>query len=347
MALTEAIIGVITPPMGQATEVSVAESVSSSSVVVQDLQTMLQHHPVIQSLFDESVPAVSVAAIKALLGVVQRSQAETMMGLQDELRKAAEDMTTYYRTVSHTIALQSGIELFLQYVTRTNMESPSFADCKSAVLERGERFQTMSLAARFRVAAVSADFIHNNTKVLTLGFSRVVAAVLTEAWSRERHFELVILHDGKSDGDGMRAAQSYAAETSIPVTLVPDAAAGYIMESVDIVLIGAEGVAENGGIINKLGTLAVATCAAAYGKPVYVAAESYKFARLFPLKQKDLPIRRDNIASALPDQSLDKSIRVMNPTVDFTPAKYITLLFTDLGVLTPSAVSDELIRLYQ
>lgn len=35
------------------------------------------------------------------------------------------------------------------------------------------------------------------------------------------------------------------------------------------------------------------------------------------------------------------------PTVDFTPAKLITLLFTDLGVLTPAAVSDELIRLYQ
>ena len=35
------------------------------------------------------------------------------------------------------------------------------------------------------------------------------------------------------------------------------------------------------------------------------------------------------------------------PKVDFTPSEYITLLFTDLGVLTPAAVSDELIRLYQ
>jgi translation initiation factor 2B subunit (eIF-2B alpha/beta/delta family) len=45
---------------------------------------------------------------------------------------------------------------------------------------------------------------------------------------------------------------------------------------------------------------------------------------------------------SLPDQ-----VRVENPPCDYTPAKYITLLFTDLGVLTPSAVSDELIRLYQ
>jgi translation initiation factor 2B subunit (eIF-2B alpha/beta/delta family) len=40
---------------------------------------------------------------------------------------------------------------------------------------------------------------------------------------------------------------------------------------------------------------------------------------------------------------LPKSIVVENPPCDFTPANYITLLFTDLGVLTPSAASDELI----
>jgi translation initiation factor eIF-2B subunit alpha len=45
--------------------------------------------------------------------------------------------------------------------------------------------------------------------------------------------------------------------------------------------------------------------------------------------------------------ALPSSVSIENPPCDFTPAKYITLLFTDLGVLTPSAVSDELIRLYQ
>lgn len=43
-----------------------------------------------------------------------------------------------------------------------------------------------------------------------------------------------------------------------------------------MVLVGAEGVVENGGIINKLGTLNIALAAAAHNKPVYVAAESYK-----------------------------------------------------------------------
>ena len=88
---------------------------------------------------------------------------------------------------------------------------------------------------------------------------------------------------------------------------------------------GAEAVAENGGVVNKVGTLTVACCARAMRRPLYVAAESYKFARAFPLGQRDLP----------------------NADVDYTPPDFIELLFTDLGVLTPAAVSDELIRLYQ
>ena len=46
--------------------------------------------------------------------------------------------------------------------------------------------------------------------------------------------------------------------------------------SVDLVLVGAEGVVENGGIINRLGTFNIALAAAAHNKPFYVAAESYK-----------------------------------------------------------------------
>ncbi len=40
------------------------------------------------------------------------------------------------------------------------------------------------------------------------------------------------------------------------------------------------------------------------------------------------------------------SAQVLNPRCDYTPPAYITLLFTDLSILTPSAVSDELIKLY-
>jgi translation initiation factor eIF-2B subunit alpha len=80
--------------------------------------------------------------------------------------------------------------------------------------------------------------------------------------------------------------------------------------------------------------------------------KSYEFARLYPLNQQDLPSNK-SIPLTFVDTTkgdtvpIPDSVEVDSPLSDYTPAKYITLLFTDLGVLTPSAVSDELIRLYQ
>jgi len=116
------------------------------------------------------------------------------------------------------------------------------------------------------------------------------------------------------------------------------------MERVDVVVFGAEGVVENGGIINKVGSYGIAVVAKTLNKPVYVAAESYKFARLFPLNQKDIP--QTKYYTTPPVQIDDEKIKVLSPLNDFTPPEFVSLLFSDIGTFTPSAVSDELIKLY-
>jgi translation initiation factor eIF-2B subunit alpha len=132
-------------------------------------------------------------------------------------------------------------------------------------------------------------------------------------------------------------------ELGVPVTLVLDAGVACALERVDVVLVGAEGVVESGGVINKLGTYQIALCAKALGRPFYVAAESYKFARLYPLNQADLPLEHKPVDLG---PLLPRSVQLSNPSRDYTPPGVITLLVTDLGVLTPAAVSDELIQLY-
>lgn len=85
-------------------------------------------------------------------------------------------------------------------------------------------------------------------------------------------------------------------------------------------------------------------------KPFYAAVETYKFVRLFPLNQFDLPshvsatnlLGGSNFSSGEAAEFLDKD----HPTVDYTPPDYISLLLTDVGILTPSGISDELIKLY-
>ena len=92
----------------------------------------------------------------------------------------------------------------------------------------------------------------------------------------------------------------------------------------------------------------MAIVAVACKKPVYVASESTKFARLFPLSQMDVPpheATRQHAAFVGRDPPPPNLVAELH-TRDYTPPKYITMLFTDLGVLTPSAVSDELIKLH-
>ncbi len=93
-------------------------------------------------------------------------------------------------------------------------------------------------------------------------------------------------------------------EWDVPVTVISDSAVAFYMGKVDMVLVGAQGVVENGGVLNKMGTLQVAIVAKSYNKPLYVASESYKFARIFPLDQADLSWPG---ATRVPDDISDES----------------------------------------
>jgi len=136
----------------------------------------------------------------------------------------------------------------------------------------------------------------------------------------------------------------------------------------------------------QIGTYQISLVAKALQVPFYVAVESYKFSRMYPLSQRDVmdlsdyhdpsvsafgglsvappalvtpstvrpsitagPSSPTKIKRSFSDlaNALPANVTVEQMSIDFTPAKCITLLFTDIGVLTPAAVSDELIRLYQ
>ena len=129
------------------------------------------------------------------------------------------------------------------------------------------------------------------------------------------------------------------------------------MNSVDCVFVGAEAVLENGGIVNRIGTLTVAMCAKAYNKPFYVFVESLKFLKRFPLQQSDIfaILDEDHKTVGMPEGSLSliskqttdgQRVDITNVLVDYTAPEYISELFTDLGIFTPAAVSDELIKYF-
>ena len=95
--------------------------------------------------------------------------------------------------------------------------------------------------------------------------------------------------ESRPDEAGIRMVKALD-DMGVPTVFISDSAvAHYLANEVDVVFVGAEAVVENGGIVNKIGTYQISIIANTFNKPFYVAAESYKFTRIYPLNQKDIP----------------------------------------------------------
>ncbi|XP_069685233.1 translation initiation factor eIF2B subunit alpha isoform X1 [Periplaneta americana] len=280
--------------------------------------------------------SAGMAAIQTLLTVLERDTSETVQELDSNLQAAVDAMK---KTDYPVTAVASGSELFLRFITLAKLDTKTFGECKSIMLHRGQLFLNKLKGARGKVAKLASAFIVDGSRVLTHSKSRVVLKAMKEAARANKRFEVYITVSSP-DNSGQDMCCLLEKE-NIPCTLILDSAVGYVMEQVDMVMVGAEGVVESGGIINKVGSYTMAMCARELKKPFYVLTESFKFVRLYPLNQHDLPDEFKYTSSKL-KEDLSKE----HPMVDYTPPSYITLLFTDLGILTPSAVSDELIKLY-
>lgn len=162
-----------------------------------------------------------------------------------------------------------------------------------------------------------------------------------------------------------RSLRTYRAltEAGIPCTVVLDSAVGYIIHKVDMCLIGAEGVAESGGLFNAVGSYQIGIIAKAARKPVFAAAErcvtttdhSFKFLRLFPLSQYDTPVaskvlpfptKADMEQHTEVTERMTPAMEAFNPSFDYTLPELVTFIVSDIGILTPSGVSDALLAVY-
>ena len=131
-------------------------------------------------------------------------------------------------------------------------------------------------------------------------------------------------------------------QDAIPVTLIADNAAGYLMSrgEIDVVIVGADRVAANGDVANKVGTYQVAVLAGRHEIPFYVAAPlSTIDAKI--ATGRDIPIEEragDEIRGYRELIWAPGAVKVRNPVFDVTPAELVTGLITERGVvLAPDA----------
>ncbi|RLD54036.1 MAG: S-methyl-5-thioribose-1-phosphate isomerase, partial [Bacteroidetes bacterium] len=129
-----------------------------------------------------------------------------------------------------------------------------------------------------------------------------------------------------------------------------DNAGAYLMSKgkIDLMIVGADRIANNGDVANKIGTLEKAIAAKEFGIPFYVAAPSSTFDRNCN-SGNDIPIEERSSKEIIystgltKDRKLDSFLicasdsKVINPAFDITPAKYITGIITEKGIIKPDA----------
>jgi methylthioribose-1-phosphate isomerase len=141
---------------------------------------------------------------------------------------------------------------------------------------------------------------------------------------------------------GSRLTAWELARAGVPVTVIADGMAASRLRRGDItcVLVGADRIAANGDVANKIGTYGVALAARAHGVPFYVAAPSSTVDMATP-DGAAIPIEEraaEEVAALGGRRSVPDGVQVWNPAFDVTPAGLVTAIITDRGVFAPADI---------
>jgi methylthioribose-1-phosphate isomerase len=136
---------------------------------------------------------------------------------------------------------------------------------------------------------------------------------------------------------GMQLTAWELMQDGIPVTVIPDGAAASLMGSgkVHAVVVGADRIAANGDVANKIGTRSVAICARYHGIPFYVAAPTttidwgLEHGGLIPIEER----APDEVTAIGQHRIAPDGVEVWNPSFDVTPAELVTAIVTERGVV--------------
>ena len=193
------------------------------------------------------------------------------------------------------------------------------------------------LDADRRMAALGAErfaqgdraLTHCNTGALATGGFGTAGGVLRAAWEQGRLAQ-VWVDETRPLLQGARLTAWELQRAGIPFRVVADSAAGGLMARglVDRIVVGADRIAANGDVANKVGTYPLAVLAARHDVPFYVAAPVSTIDPHTP-SGAQIPIEERDPAEVTGDG------QAFNPAFDVTPAELVTAIFTEAGVLEP------------
>ncbi|HWR39946.1 MAG TPA: S-methyl-5-thioribose-1-phosphate isomerase [Patescibacteria group bacterium] len=238
----------------------------------------------------------------------------------------------------------------------TNADRPSLLTALEAeAVEISEEDQRVNAAMAKHGAALfttpTAILTHCNAGALATVAIGTALGVIRQAW-KEQHITRVFADETRPLLQGARLTAWELTQDKIPVTLITDNMAGWVMKNkmVQAVIVGADRIAANGDVANKIGTYSVAVLAKEHHIPFYVAAPGSTFD--FSIASGvDIPIEEraaSEVTSFAGVNTAPAGVDVFNPAFDVTPHHLVTAIITEHGVLTapyPEAI-DRLRQLH-
>ncbi len=305
--------------------------------VVLELRTVAEVIEAIQTLRVRGAPAIGVAAAYGL--VLVPSAGLDMGRFRASLREQALALGEARPTAVN-------LRWALQRMLRAADASPRVSEVRRILLEEARRIhreqeeadRLMGLHGAALLPPGSVALTHCNTGTLATGGFGTALGVLHTAWQQGR-LRHVYATETRPILQGSRLTTWELAQEGIPATLIVDSAAGVLMAQgrVDCVVVGADRIAANGDVANKIGTYTLAVLAQRHHIPFYVVAPTSTVDLAVP-SGDGIPIEERPPAEVthLAGRAVaPEGVAVYNPAFDVTPHDLVTAIITERGVVRP------------
>lgn len=266
--------------------------------------------------------------------------------VQEFYRKLYE-VGEYLKSARPTaVSLPNAVNFVVSTARRAMESGKTLDEVRSTTIATAEDFVGQSLEAVQKIAEIGAKRIVDGDHLMTHCNSETAVKMILKAHQDGKRIT-VFVTESRPRYQG-RLTASFLAKNGVPTTLIADTAARVYMGKVDKVVVGADAMASNGAVVNKIGTAQLAVLAHEARARFFVAAESYKLSPATFLGEL-VEIEERSITEVAPEAWLQSNpnLRVKNPAFDVTPPEYIDLIITERGIFPPQGIILLMKELYQ
>ena len=301
-------------------------------------KTYEQVADVIRNMVVRGAPAIGVAAAMGIALGMKNSKAEDGAGVKKDFDRICKVIgETRPTAVNLFWAIRRMTEKFERVRVRP------IAQIKQALIEEARRMHAEDIAANQAMGRHGATLMPSSGGVLThcnagalatCGYGTALG-VIRAAVEQGKKIH-VFADETRPFLQGSRLTAWELMKDGIPTTVISDNMAGAMMKQgkIGAIVVGADRIAANGDVANKIGTYTVAVLAKEHGIPFYVAAPFSTIDLATPDGSK-IPIEQRNereVTHIAGRQMVPEGVGVENPAFDVTPAKYVTAIITERGI---------------